>query len=602
MKFPSFKNVWQSAEDTFRRFPLIISAGILGSGLSSFYSELEWSVKQEVTWIVPLLMTLSLSISLLLALQFFAESRQWPKKKQWNLQGLGILILAGYHFSIGWPIQGEDVLRFCLSMGCTHLLVSLSVLGDPTISTNGFWQFNRALFQRILLSLLYSGTLFLGLVLAIVLTDKLFSLHIKGDIYAHLWFAIAGVFNTWFFLAGVPKDFFQLEASQEYPKGLKLFSQYVLIPLVSLYIIILMVYTLKILVRWELPQGWVSYMVLAASLFGILSLLLVHPFSRLREHDWIKTYSQWYYIALLPLVVLMAIGIGRRVSDYSLTQNRYIVIVLTGWLLGMALYYSFSRLKNIKVIPLSLCVVIVFSTWGPWSAAPIAEYFQSQRFEKLITKHGLLTEGKLDDRPKSIAFESEKQLSSIVEYLGKNHGYDGIKKWFGDKASELELQNKKGPYHDIQQILKMMGLSYIPRYQQTQENRSLSFYTKSGPYLIRGYDILLDTNHYYHENRKGPPLETRTSLGRVWTIFGPEGHFTVKHENSPVLSFELIPLVKKLQAANAGPHNTNPEMMMIEGENTHLKAKAYLSQLNATINDQEIKVNSFSVALLIKVK
>ena len=45
-----------------------------------------------------------------------------------------------------------------------------------------------------------------------------------------LWIVIAGVFETWFFLAGVPKNLEELDESDDYPKGLKIFTQYVLLP------------------------------------------------------------------------------------------------------------------------------------------------------------------------------------------------------------------------------------------------------------------------------------------------------------------------------------------------------------------------------------
>jgi hypothetical protein len=615
MKFPSLKSVGRSAKEAFLRFPLVLATGVLGSLLCILNKELGWLAKQQATWLEPLFMTLGLGISLLLALQIFGEARKWSWLKRWLLQGAGVAALACFYLAMRPPLRGEDVLRFFLTMACTHLLVSLSILANPGIGANGFWQFNRAIFLRILLAVLYSATLYLGLVLAILSVDKLFTLKLSGNIYWYLWFTVVGVFNTWFFLAGVPKDFTALEESQGYPKGLQLFSQYVLIPLVTLYIGILLAYTIKILFQWELPKGWVAYLVLAASLFGILSLLLVYPFSQQKEHLWIKVYSRWYYFALLPLVILMGIGISRRVWDYGLTQNRYLVIVLTVWLMAMALYFSFSHLKNIKIIPLSLCLVSIFSAWGPWSAAPVSEYFQGRRFGFLIQKLDLLKNGTLNDTPKAIPFESEKQLNSIVQYLGENHGYRKIKKWFGPNAEKLDLVDRgEVAINEFPSIMKMMGLSYIPSYQksETAELNYFSLETKEGPFFTRGYDLLLGVNRYIPISLEGEPWESRTPLGRAWVAYATEkDELTIKFEDSPILTFHVIPLLKKFQkphSAKAGPHGLkveyglDPESMVLEGENAGLKVKIYVRNIQGTVEGEKIELSNLSLAVLLKIK
>src|SRR5690606_6285564 len=71
---------------------------------------------------------------------------------------------------------------------------------------NAFWQFNKALFLRILTAALYSAVLYLGLIVAIVALEQLFGLDVPDKIYPELWVFMVGVFNTWFFLAGVPTN------------------------------------------------------------------------------------------------------------------------------------------------------------------------------------------------------------------------------------------------------------------------------------------------------------------------------------------------------------------------------------------------------------
>jgi len=120
----------------------------------------------------------------------------------------------------------------------------------------------------------------------------------------------------------VPRDLAHLESVTEYPKGLKVFAQYVLFPLVMVYLVILYVYMGKIIIAWDWPQGWVSKLILGFSGAGLFSLLLLHPVTGREENVWIRTAARWYYVILIPLLVMLFFAVWRRVSEYGVTPGR----------------------------------------------------------------------------------------------------------------------------------------------------------------------------------------------------------------------------------------------------------------------------------------
>src|SRR5690606_1713700 len=159
-----------------------------------------------------------------------------------------------------------------------------------------------ALFLRFLTAVLYSVVLYAGLAVGLMALEELFGLDIEGKFYFRLLLVIAGIFNTLMFLSGIPEKPLSDEAAGDYPKSLKIFTQYVLIPLVSVYVLILLAYEFKILLEWDLPRGWVSNLIIAFAVFGILSLLLVYPVRNSQEDKWIRWYSKTYYWVMLPLL------------------------------------------------------------------------------------------------------------------------------------------------------------------------------------------------------------------------------------------------------------------------------------------------------------
>lgn len=193
--------------------------------------------------------------------------------------------------------------------------------------TPGFWRYNETLFRRLLAAGLYLGVLYAGGALALVAVRDLFGFYFDSDLFSYLFVGLAALFNTWFFLAGVPHNFAALEQEVPYPNGLRIFTQFVLLPLVALYVGILYAYLLRILVQRELPQGWVAGLILAVAVAvaGIFALLLIHPLRHNPETTWIHTFARWFYRALFPLLGLLAVAIGTRIRAYGLTEERYFV-------------------------------------------------------------------------------------------------------------------------------------------------------------------------------------------------------------------------------------------------------------------------------------
>jgi len=219
-------------------------------------------------------------------------------------------------------------------------------------------------------------------------------------------------FTTVFFLAGVPSDFNRINNTPHiYPKGLKIFTQYVLIPLLTIYLVILLVYETKILVSWELPKGLVSTLILGYAVFGILSLLLVYPIKEQEGNGWIKYFSRWFYIMMVPLVILLLLAVWKRVGNYGITEPRYVLIILALWLSIITAYFLISQKDNIKIIPVSLCILALLATYGPQSAFSVSRYSQIQRLKKLM--------------PSNEAY-AMREKPEIIRYLVVNHGLSSL--------------------------------------------------------------------------------------------------------------------------------------------------------------------------------
>jgi len=485
-RFPSYNYIFKNAMDGFARFPFaLISAAVATIAAVLLLEENFDSIESQLQ---KILMVAALGLPFFLVLVAFAEKRLWSKKNNILLQLAGAVLLVIYYLFLPDDII-EALIHFnrfmLLYIGMHFLFAFLPFTGKNEI--NAFWQYNKELMLRIFLSVLYSGVLFVGLAIALAAADHLFGFDIKEIRYPQLWFLIVGIFNTWVFIAGVPNDLNNLGTITNYPKGLKIFTQYILLPLVGLYFIILFTYEIKIIFTWNWPKGWVSHLVLWFSVVGILSMLLLYPLREKAENRWIQVFGKWFYFALVPLIPMLFFAIIKRISEYGFTENRYFVLVMAIGLALVVFYFIISKRKDIRIIPIVLCCLAFLSTFGPWSAFSVSATNQQARLDELLIKNNIFVDGSIQKAPDEITFDSQKEMSSIVKYLNEFHGPDAFSLWFEDGTLDSMPADSRSA-----EIAMLMGFQLIYGRYNSENGLFFSYFPEGkAVFNISDYDYLI---------------------------------------------------------------------------------------------------------------
>jgi hypothetical protein len=412
-------------------YPLVIVCAALLGAEFIYLLELEDS-KLFDRW-MPMLFVEGLGISLFFALHTFSIHKRLSVLKTVILLLVGaiVLVVIGLHIDRLSMQAKEGVLALeLLTYGIMmHLLVAfLPFFGKQ--QSNGFWQYNKSLFIRALTTVLYTVVLYAGLSGAILAITELFDVEFNKKIYVYLWIFMAFPVSALIMTAGVPdpKYIDTLEQSEDLPGGLRLFVQFVLLPLVAIYLLILYAYAGKILIEWSLPQGWVTILIMVFSVVGMLAMLLVHPFQQLAEHAWIKVITKNYYRSLLPLLVLQYVAIFTRISEYGFTSPRWAVVAITLWLTYICIYKVFFKGNNIILIPFTLCVVAVLFLIGPFSHNSISVWSQTAKINRLVKELGMRNNmGKLTKYQPNAGTDSlMNELYEATRYLSRNHSTTGL--------------------------------------------------------------------------------------------------------------------------------------------------------------------------------
>lgn len=422
MKFslPSLTHIQENTRRVWSRFPIPLT---VATALSIFLLLLNHDVfpSRDSDTAFKIIFSGLLLIPLSIGIQIRREVTQLGDPLYWTLHLLSLCLVA-YLFTLIDPDMGESrALQYALCFAGAHLIACSFPFWGTGLALP-FWQYNRIMLLRILLSAFFTMFLSGGLTLALLALQHLLGVNVREKLYLDLAIVLGGLFNTWFFLAGMPADVRGTGEESIYPKPLKIFSEYVLIPLVVIYLVILYLYAGKVLILRQWPLTWMGNLVMGFSISGILAMLLVWPVRDQRENPWIYYFSRWYLPSLIPLTLLLLVTIGRQISEYGITPNRYILALMTTWVLAVSVYYVIRGLRNILPIPLSLMLVCFFGALGgPLNLIQVSLRNQSTRMEAILNQYDALDENGYFTRPgRPIPDSAKAQILSRLDFLDRN--------------------------------------------------------------------------------------------------------------------------------------------------------------------------------------
>jgi hypothetical protein len=501
-RWPSVDAILSGARHSFARFPVAMLCAVFCCALSWWILDHERGDWKDAETYFRILAIAPLGIAACAAAALFGENPPFATSGPAARKGLSlgfsvvvVLALVGLERYLRGYTSEVYMLRVLHVGILAHLTVAFapfSAMGRGGVGRGeAFWQYNRSLLERILLAAIYSGSLYGGLAIALVALQFLFGIDVDGKVYAKLGSLIGFVFNTWFFLAGVPRDYAALSERRDYPRALKAFAQYVLLPLVLLYFALLYAYVVKIAVQRAWPEGTVGHLVTWLATLGMLALLLLHPFAEQEGSRWIRRFGRIYYAAIIPLLGLLELAVWRRVKEYGITEPRYALMVLGGWLFALSVFFLVSRGRTIRAIPLSLAVVVGLTFVGPWGMYSVSYMSQAARLKAIFVRNDMWKDGHAVAAPagKELSFGDRKEISSILEYLNEMHPKREFVTWF-PKARKLG-EDMRYDYASSQ--VESLDLKYVGRWETNEEGERLNFWASDANRVvsIKGFDWVL---------------------------------------------------------------------------------------------------------------
>jgi hypothetical protein len=314
-----------------------------------------------------------------------------------------------------------------------------------------FWRFNLQLGIALGMALVALLIVCGGLSLLLASLTFLFDFTV-GNSHAHIWSTGAVLFAPLFALSMVPVEFDQPFSLSPNPdlieKSVSTVLNFALVPLILVYSVVLHIYAVKIAIVRIMPKGEIGWLVLAFGAIGTASYMVAYPWRDVgyRPVRWFM--RSWFWLMILPTVLLM-LAVWQRIGEYGVTPERYCLVLFALWLAAMVAYLGSTRGRmDLRVIPASLAIGLVLSSFGPWGAAATSVRSQLAQLQRVLDKAKLLSDGRLKlDPPRVATFKhivwSNARIASILKSLYDLNGLDRLAPVFSSVADSPFVKNQE---------------------------------------------------------------------------------------------------------------------------------------------------------------
>ena len=268
----------------------------------------------------------------------------------------------------------------------------------------------------------------------------LFGLHINyNETCADIWVVGMVLLAPTLFLILIPKgENKHMTEAPEFSRFAKGVVQYLFLPLLGLYMITLYAYAAKILFQWSLPVGNVSLLVSGSMVLMVLLIYLTYPIQHLEGNKLFKRVTRWLPVLMLPLLTLMTVAIGRRLSDYGITVSRLYLLVFNIWCYAVCLWLIFTRNKRIWWIPASFAIILFLISVGPQSIPNITQRQLLGEARKAFTASGITQLPISGDQYEKWLNEADPKVAEAIDsklhYLQMDFGYATIQELLAKDA------------------------------------------------------------------------------------------------------------------------------------------------------------------------
>ena len=385
----AFKKYPSQISSAFRRFP-VASALALFTFFALVYSTEHTEIFERLAgmrflaWlgIYPVAaMLISLTTSLV------QESLKSESKLPQAISGAAWLALS---IILAFGITSSVAMQFSLlahsftltyyfiaSTALVYVTATLSIFIAPfwkNKDENAFWIFLFKNLKALVVAALVTALLLASVEALVFCFGALFEHDFDEKVYFYIFYFCASTVFPILYFSGIPA----IEECHRETPALNKFAtstiRFLFVPVLSLAILLFYAYIVKFIVLWDMPQGMVSYFVSGFMLYMLALVTILYPTRLAPGNTFEKKLLKVFPAACIPLVVMMSVGLIRRISDYGISPGRIYAATINIYFYVIIAVFLIDKIKcKSRYIAVIFCAIFFVITDTPLSAYSISQ-------------------------------------------------------------------------------------------------------------------------------------------------------------------------------------------------------------------------------------
>lgn len=347
-----------------------------------------------------------------------------------------------------------------------------------------------AVFKAFFQTIFYAGIIMGGFSLIIAAVNTLIY-PISYKAYSYIADIIFVLFSPMFFLSLIPiypgkykpeidENDENVKKAVRCPKFVDILFSYIIIPLISIYTLILLSYIALNVGKDFWSNNLLEPMLITYAIAVITTFIIT---SRL-ENKFVSVFRLIFPKALIVIVLFQIAASVVNISNTGITHGKYYVILFGIFAAVSGVLMCFKERKN-GIVAAVFIIFCVISLIPPIDAFNVSRINQTNRLEAALVKNGMLEDNKI--KPNSLISDQDKKIIiQSTEYLSINK-YSSKITWLG---KDFEI------YRDF---YNTFGFNQYDTPQTTDSYVSVYFNTNN-PIDIKGYDVLAEAYINSDEN------------------------------------------------------------------------------------------------------
>ena len=303
------------------------------------------------------------------------------------------------------------------------------------------WNFGLRGTALLAVALAIGHVMWGGLSLLLLSAGELFGLPVDGRCYYYIYVVCGELLSLTLFLGLLPRGAEKYDRQPLSWGFLARVTRYLFLPLVGGYLVLLYAYALRILLLWELPNGWCAWPV-TILMGGCLGLeMLLYPVRRSEGRRFDERVARWLPLLIVPLLLLMTAGIGKRLSDYGLTVPRLYLLTLNIWFYALCIGLFLTRARRLRGVPASFALLFLLTSALPVNYTTLTRDHIARQVERTMEQtlprgaQPPLDKAEYEAWLRSLPEEEARRMNDKLSYLHTGFSHEAIAPFIEDNVA-----------------------------------------------------------------------------------------------------------------------------------------------------------------------